>query len=509
MKRISRVSTVLPWVFILVFLALVLFPLASEGFFVSDDGNWMIIRLSAFYQALREGQFPVRFLGRLNNSYGYPVANFLYPGFLYIGSLIHLAGASFVDTVKIILAGSVGIGAICTYLWLRSYASRIASALGAVSFITLPYLGFDLYRRGSVGEILAMAMASMGLFGIAKSKRPLFAFSFTVLILSHNSLAVIYAAVLLLYLWQEKKLKRFLYPLVLAVGMSAFFWVPALAEAHLTRFGSVTVANSTAYMLSGARVYLVGSSLFFILLAVFARVKHRLVNFFIVLSLGSLLFATPVTQILWNQGLLPRLFQFPFRFLSVLTITVPFLVAVLYEGVKSRYRVLLVVLILVFGIVDLKRTIGEVEPSTYPEGYYVTNEGTTTVHDEYMPRWVGAPLAARTEQRLIFYDGAGTIEPPVYTRHAFGVTIDAREQSVMQINTVYYPGWGVAVDNKLADISYDNPAGLMRVVVPAGKHTLTVSFRETLPRFLIDIVSMISFILFALLVIQSAIKKHP
>src|SRR5680860_1306967 len=60
------------------------------GFFVTDDGNLMIIRFSAFYESLRSGQFPVRFLYRLNNSYGYPVADFLYPLFMYL-SLIHIS----------------------------------------------------------------------------------------------------------------------------------------------------------------------------------------------------------------------------------------------------------------------------------------------------------------------------------------------------------------------------------------------------------------------------------
>ena len=95
----------------------VLSGLVHRGFFISDDGGWMIIRLSALFQSLREGQFPVRFLGRLNYGYGYPVANFLYPGFLYIGSLIHVLGFSFVDSVKIILGASICIGGLFTFLW--------------------------------------------------------------------------------------------------------------------------------------------------------------------------------------------------------------------------------------------------------------------------------------------------------------------------------------------------------------------------------------------------------
>ncbi|MBI5019227.1 hypothetical protein HZB58_03065 [Candidatus Gottesmanbacteria bacterium] len=74
-----RLPVIWPVLLIGIALFAVLYPLMRPGFFVSDDGEWMIIRLSAFYQSLADGQFPVRYLGRLNNSYGYPVANFLYP----------------------------------------------------------------------------------------------------------------------------------------------------------------------------------------------------------------------------------------------------------------------------------------------------------------------------------------------------------------------------------------------------------------------------------------------
>ncbi|MEK7065711.1 MAG: hypothetical protein AAB961_01850, partial [Patescibacteria group bacterium] len=86
----------LRWYILVILVSLfVLWPLLRSGFYISDDGEWMVIRLSAFYQSLAEGQFPVRFLGRLNYSYGYPVANFLYPGFLYIGSILRFIGFSF------------------------------------------------------------------------------------------------------------------------------------------------------------------------------------------------------------------------------------------------------------------------------------------------------------------------------------------------------------------------------------------------------------------------------
>src|SRR3989304_8256280 len=76
--------------------------LIHQGFPLTDDGNWMVIRFSAFYEVLRSGEFPVRFLTRLNNGFGYPVSNFLYPLFMYLGAPVHALGISFVDTIKLI-----------------------------------------------------------------------------------------------------------------------------------------------------------------------------------------------------------------------------------------------------------------------------------------------------------------------------------------------------------------------------------------------------------------------
>src|SRR3989338_6633625 len=97
----------LPIVILLLLMIPSIWFLLLPGFFESDDGEWMVISFSAFYQAFVDGQFPVRFLGRLNYGFGYPVANFLYPGFMYLAIPIKAVGFSFVDSIKIILIASM------------------------------------------------------------------------------------------------------------------------------------------------------------------------------------------------------------------------------------------------------------------------------------------------------------------------------------------------------------------------------------------------------------------
>lgn len=488
----------LPLLIILLSLVAVLFPLVRPGFFVSDDGEWMIIRLSAFYQALAEGQFPVRFLGRLNHSYGYPVANFLYPGYLYIGSLLHAIGLPFILSVKIILAGAVTGAAICIYAWLKKYFHSIPAAAGAASFVVLPYIGFDLYTRGSVGEILAFLAVAMCVFSISWNKRGFFAASFALLILAHNSLALLFSLMLFTYLLQEQKVRLFFAPMLLGLGMSAFFWIPALYERSLTRFSFAEVARSGEYFLSIKMFYLIGSALLVCGLSLLTWVKHRRVTFFGLWTFAAIFLASPWSELLWRSAFLHQLFQFPFRFLSIFAVSVPFLVAAIFEFCPKRLRMIVVFLFLGAGIFDVYRTFTSFRPIQTLEESYVTNEATTTVQDEYLPIWVNEKLSHRSPERIVFFEGSGTITPKIYSGHTFRVVVDAAQDSVLQINTIYYPGWGVAIDGRGAKIMYDNPAGLIRVPIASGTHTVEVAFRETFGRFIVDCVTLVSLVFFVL-----------
>src|SRR3989338_3972110 len=80
---------------IIVFSLIALWPFFKKGYFESHDGEWMVIRFSAFHQTLASGQIPVRFVDRLNNNYGYPVLNFLYPLPFYLAEIPKLLGFEF------------------------------------------------------------------------------------------------------------------------------------------------------------------------------------------------------------------------------------------------------------------------------------------------------------------------------------------------------------------------------------------------------------------------------
>ena len=503
MGKTKHAFSLWPLVCIVMLSMLILWPLFRPGYFVSDDGEWMVIRLSAFYQSLRDGQFPTRFLDRLNSGYGYPVANFLYPGFLYLGSILHVIGFSFVNSVKFIFIGSI-VGSACfLYGFLRKRFELWPSVFGVLSFLLAPYVGYDMYVRGSVGEILSFFPVTAFLYGTATGKKWLLAFSIAFLLISHNSLGLLFFIFIISYVLYTKSLDIIPH-ILLGVGMAAFFWLPALYERRFVMFDTTVVSQVSQYFISQHTSYLIGPLFFLCLLGSLFFIKRRRIDvFFIVLFIIMLLFVTSLSLPVWQWRSFAKLFQFPFRFLALGIISGPWLVALFSEYiVKKKNKILigLVVFSAFYPIITLYKSIQFVNRQ---EGYYTTNEGTTTVSGEYLPRWVQQKPSQRAEARLEVFDGNATIIPHSVSTKRIDATVTSYEDSIIQLNTIYYPGWGGMLDDTPVRIDYANNLGVMRISVPTGVHRFVLEFRETIFRFTADVISAACFILNCYLIMKS------
>jgi hypothetical protein len=476
---------------ILAFCAFFLWPLTRPGFFVSDDGEWMIIRLSAFYQSLAEGQFPVRFLGRLNHSYGYPVANFLYPGFLYIGALLHFIGFSFVASVKLILAAStVGASVVLFFLLRRFKYAALAAVGGVAAFLFSPYVGFNLYRRGSVGEMLGFFAAALTIYSLTARRMLLLPFAVAFLIVAHNTVALLVLGVCVLYILYKRMWDSVWY-MALGVGLASFFWMPALFEQRYVPFATTIVADPAAYFPISAQLLSVSSAWILAALVLFFVPKKSEEKFFLFILLLAGFAASPASLFLWQLPLVAQLIQFPFRWLGVAALAAPIVVAGAIRGATKRGGILFVFFALIF-IMSAIAAHARIDSINRQEGFYTTNEGTTTVADEYMPVWVREPPLARATSKVELVDGDAELVLVSATTQRIEATIEAETESVVQLNTMYYPGWGIIIDGIPEAIDYTHPQGLMRVTVPEGTHTLLAEFRETVARFAADVVSFLS-----------------
>src|SRR3989344_9243145 len=126
-------------VLLIVLSAIAVWPFFKNGFFESHDGEWMIIRFTAFHQTLKTGQLPVRFVDRLNNNYGYPVLNFLYPLPFYFSEIPKVLGFNFVDSIKATFVFSTVLSVVAMFWALSQFFSRYASLAGSIVYLFIPY----------------------------------------------------------------------------------------------------------------------------------------------------------------------------------------------------------------------------------------------------------------------------------------------------------------------------------------------------------------------------------
>lgn len=484
--------------------------LFRPGFFLTDDGNSMVIRFSAFYEALRSGQFPVRFLSRLSYGYGYPVADFLYPLFMYLGVPIHAIGFSFVSTIKIILGLGFLSGTVFSYLWLRKLFDEKAALVGAVAYSLFPYHLFDIYKRGSVGEILAFGIVPFILWAIERKNIVLVSLGFALLITSHNSLAMLFIPIILLYqLLSGKKVSNILASLFWGLGLSAFFWIPALYDKQFTIFDATKVSDYKDYFINSQALVLAG--LVFFVAVIFGAFhlfkRDKKLYFFLSLSLISFFMTLPASEVIWGLLPLASLVQFPFRFLSLTTLGVAFLLSYFVFHYKGKIKTFFIVFLLSVIFISARGFFVPETFQNYPDTFYSTNQDSTTVKNEYMPKWVRVVPSKMASSRVENLSGKEKVNITKATASKLSFEIFLAKPRTIQVNIIYFPGWVAYVNGKEVNINYNNPRGLIHLDLKKGKNDIMVEFKETPVRLFGDLISIVSLlVLLAYLINKKRLK---
>lgn len=476
----------------LIFLAAIptLLPLVREGFFVTDDGDWMIIRFTAFYEAFRDGQFPVRWLGRLNHTFGYPLPNFVYPLYMYVGVPIHAAGIGYINTIKIIFAASYILSGVFVLFYLRRFFSDFASYIGSLIYLYLPYHIFDMYTRGSIGEVLALALFPFLLWQIERKSILWTALGFAALLLSHNTLALFFSILIGVYILIKSKdifhIKQYI-PLILGGGISAFFTIPAILELQYTIFTNVEISEYQNYFASiahagytciaaiGVGVYLLKQTK-----------KKKIYGYFFGSLVASIFLSLPVSEFIWKY--LPSgLIQFPFRTLSFSLLPTAFLIAAGIEKWKSPEKYILAGVAIGVTLFNAYPYLTSVQHIQREDADFSTNQATTTVKNEYMPKWVDEIPQQMPEETI---EADGIVENVSKKSNEISFQISADKEQTVVINQVYFPGWTAYQDGQEIELEY--PRGIMQFSIPKGEHDIRMRFENTFVRTGSNILSCVS-----------------
>lgn len=496
-------------------------PFLKKGFYQSHDGEWMIIRFTAFHQTLRAGNIPVRFTDRLNDNYGYPVLNFLYPLPFYLSEVPKLLGFNFVESIKIIFAVSTLFSSLAMFWALSRKYSLEASFAGGILYLFIPYRFVDIYVRGSIGENLSFSIIPLilgSIFCIANNKKiyyPVLSFFIVLLVLSHNVIAALFLPILLViaFLCIKKDFKNILIAFVLGILSSSFFWLPALYDLHFVRLSRISVSNIGDHLVPLSRLLIpswgygptpigqgafspqIGIVAFAVIFAsLYLRFRYKykniIVDFLILIFFISIFLMTRYSSYFWKVIPFVSVIQFPWRLLSVIVFSASYLVAIVIDENKQKW--ILASLIVLASILS---TVLYIKPASFidmPDSYYATNEDTTTVRDEYMPLWSKEKPASRADQKIIVNSNNAAILNLNIKPNHYKFTVKSRDNIDIIVNTIYFPGWQVLANGHKTNINYQNQFGLITFKLPKGNYDVIIQYTRTPVHLLSELISLLA-----------------
>jgi len=540
----------------------------------SDDGGTYLIRLVELDHCLRQGDPWPRWTPDLVYGYGYPLFNFFPPLSFYPAEIFHLLGLSFGAAWNAALALYILLAGMTMYLFVKDLFGETSAWVAAVAYMYAPYQLYNALDRGNIGEALALPLLPLIFWAFRRlliggkiRYLVLSALSYAALIFTHNVISLLFTPFLLFYvgaLWllnirspkvvevsrargvggsggrpspslrTPRSLLRIGATLLLALGLSACFWLPAFFEKQWVKIHLAFTPAGMNYRYnflslgellsppSPVHTSLMNPApprslgLVQLALALLAMVGWRIfkdreerftVLFFSLVLIGLIFMVLPQSVAVWDRLPLLEYVQFPFRFLGIASLAAALLAGAAVRLIVDRvgaavpaFAIVLVVeaLVIAFSL-----------PWLYPRYCYAT-EGLSianlaqlerglgvigaTSAGEYLPIWV-KEVPSESSMEAMYRAGAPIerLEPSslsegaLLTSAEYGLTsadilIESPRPFQAVFNTFYFPGWRAYVDGKQAPIVPTEPHGLISFEVPAGGSKIQVRFQDTLLR---------------------------
>lgn len=534
--------------YLILILAISLLPFvylfSSSDLVHTHDGLVHLPRIAAFFQALSDGNFPVRWAGNLNYGYGLPLFIFIYHVPYLVGSLFLLFGFSLVSAFKLSLLVSFLLSGVSMYLFAKEiFRDSQKAFLVAVAYQFAPFHLVEVLNRGSFGSIYAYAFLPLVLYFLYKliKKYTLTNFIFTsisvfLLIWSHNSLSLLFFGVSIFFVLFFAKGISALRPLV-ALGMglviAAFYWMPAVLEhkytfgdlfmkdvyadhfAPLSYFFGFNIFNNQNFFFEGVNlnigIFHILALIITIALLVTRKINEdrKIIYFSLSIFVIAFFFMIEASGFIWKSDAASylRQFQFPWRFMALIVFSTSIMLVnfLKYPKFNRLYSYLgLIFFIVVYTFFMWKPVEGY---DKIDQDYYWNFPLNTTYYGETDIIWSSGPAHDYPKSRVEIIGGQGEVDNIIVknNQHEYDVSSESNLQVVSHVQ--YFPGWRVYVDGNHVPVEFQDPnnRGEVTYSIPSGHHKVLVRFEESRVRFFSNILSLVS--LFVLIPIYYVFKK--
>ncbi|MCP4539322.1 MAG: hypothetical protein GY832_19475 [Chloroflexi bacterium] len=543
-------------------------PLFTADFTCGYDNTFHLWRAVELEHLLQQGTLFSRWAPDMAHGYGYPLFNFAAPASVYPVALLRLAGVHWSWALNLTFALGWILSALTMYLFASDLYSDpliprirvLPGLIAAILYAYVPFHAYDVFYRGGLSQSSAWLFPPLILWALGRANRRVgfaaAAMGFGGLILTHNAFALLFAPLLLTYtliVGRQRGVKAMLWgilALLTGIGLSTFFWMPALAEldlVHSERLGGAWVFQYTNNFLPLEQLFAPphtadptlindwparGLGLIPALLAATGLIvtlrcnssarnhQRRLPLAFFSGALTLCLFLIlPISQPVWDALPLLQRVQFPWRLVGPAALCAAVLAGSILTTKHKTNKPTLVAAALIPLII--LSNLGWFYPRHCPPpqdtsiaGMIAWERATdtlgTTAKGEYLPNWMH-----RFPVRLDNIDDTPIVRLPpeslpegTHVIHAnYGPTnatieLDAPAPFQARYLAFYYPGWRVTVDDKPTPITPTEPGGLISFHVPAGRHTIRVHFGETDLRLAADGFSILGLVILIVIVLK-------
>jgi hypothetical protein len=561
-----------------------IYPLFGPSLTCSDDAPFHLLRLTQLDHLLRQGIFYSRWAPDMAQGYGFPFFNFYAPLAYYLAELVSLLVQNLNLGLRVTLALGVFLSGLTAYRLSRDHFSQLAALVTAVAYMYAPYYALDIYFRGNLAESMAWPLLPLALWAmgrLARTRQPrwliLTSLSYAAILLTHNVFALIFSPLLAIYgLWEIrewrletnspashffKKVWPVMLALILGLGLSAFFWLPALVERSLVhsdrllvpplfvywgnflRLGEIFAPPQTVHpdLINPSPARALG--LVPLLLALpslligwwrFHDGRRRQLIFFAMATAVYIFLMTAISEPVWANLPLIKYVQFPWRLLGPAALTLAMLIGASIDlpgGDKattapsplhpltpsSLYLAIFFIAALVLADLawlDVRYCSGLSTPTIADMQSFERSSFTigTTAKGEYLPLTVSYMPEEPALTPFLPLPETAVLQSITQNPLHYQAAINAAAPFTLTANLFAYAGWQAAVDDQPVPITPSAGTGLITLPIPAGDHHIDIRFGSTPLRTtatLASLVSLIALVLFGFAKRDSLAQPAP
>lgn len=525
------------WLILLLSFLPTFFLLKNPLLFHTHDGVVQLARQAAWFKLFQNGQFPPRWADGFNYGYGSAVLIFMYPWPYFLGSLFLSMGTSLVMAFKLVCFLSFWLSGLFLFGFAREFfQDEKKSLIASVLYQFASFRFAEIVTRGAYGEIWTYTFAPLVFWGLTKifnkkylSGFLLTSFSSALLILSHNSISLAFFAAILLFVIFVNRQRFGLiasgFSLAFGLALSAFYWLPALWERRFT-YGDLFMKDTFKEHFPTLKQLLlpnflntvsgqvgdvpVGIGFFHVLALVMAVIfyfrmkktskEKRLLGFCLAITAVALFFMQPISYYFWSKIALLRQFQFSWRLLSLIVLASSLAGGVVYSRIfflKGFPRLFIFLGLVVLVSVAYWRPISF---DFVDEGDFWNYPLSSTHYGEADTIWLAHQPQQYPEKRVEVIGGEGEIVDFQKDFDQQKFTVKSKTEVSVLSHTQFFPGWRVFVNGQETEIQFQdqNHRGLITFRLPVGESKVVLKFGRTKDRFLAETISLVSFVVYLL-----------